>query len=161
MSTTDTPRGSTAASRLWEGRMSVPADEIFSTYVDSIGFDIVLAPYDVLVSRAHAKMLRKQGIIDAETLREILDGFDVIDHEIKTGDFQAGLAPTDEDVHTAIERRLTELSGDSGRALHTGRSRNDLAQMSGRLYVRDVLTRLRERLESMIETLCTLAQDNI
>jgi argininosuccinate lyase len=158
-----TPRDEhgTSTSRLWEGRMNVAANEIFSTYVDSIGFDIVLAPYDVMVSRAHAKMLAHQGIIEASTLREILDGFDVIDHEIKAGDFQASLISTDEDVHTAIERRLTELAGDSGRALHTGRSRNDLAQMSGRLFVRDVLARLNDRLSIMIETLCSLAEKNI
>lgn len=161
MSSQKLPSGSLPATRLWDGRMSVAASEIFSTYVDSIGFDIVLAPYDVLVSRAHAKMLHKQKIIDDETLSHILAGFDVIEHEIKAGDFQESLQSTDEDVHTAIERRLTELTNDSGRALHTGRSRNDLAQMSGRLYVRDVLHRLEDRLVTMIQTLCTLAETNM
>ncbi len=148
-------------SRLWDGRMSVASSEIFSAYVDSISFDIVLAPYDVQVSRAHAKMLEKQAIIDADTLRAILDAFDVIDHEIKSGEFKASIVPTDEDVHTAIERRITELAGDSGKALHTGRSRNDLAQMSGRLYVRDGLDRLSQYLKKMIGTLLDLAENNI
>jgi len=147
--------------RLWEGRIGVTASEIFSAYVDSIGFDIVLAPYDLAVSRAHVRMLSNENIIEQETAQKILDAFDVIEHEINAGDFKASLVPTDEDVHTAIERRLTELTGDAGKALHTGRSRNDLAQMSGRLYVRDFLDRLVTRVDKTIETLVDLADKNI
>lgn len=146
---------------LWEGRMAIGASEIFSQYVDSISFDIVLAPYDVAVSRAHVKMLKATGIVEADTCQKILDGFDVIEHEISSGEFQADLISTDEDVHTAIERRLTELTGDAGRALHTGRSRNDLAQMSGRLFTRDAVERIRVRVDHAIETLCALASKNI
>src|SRR5690606_29480823 len=91
----------------------------------------------------------------------ILDAFDVVEHEISSGEFEACLVPTDEDVHTAIERRITELAGDSGRALHTGRSRNDLAQMSGRLYTRDAVQRIQKQIEHAIVTLTTLARDNI
>lgn len=141
--------------------MTVEASDLFSSYVDSISFDIVLAPYDVAVSRAHAKMLAYTEIIEAETAQTILDGFDVIDHEISTGEFVAGIVKTDEDVHTAIERRLTELTGDAGRALHTGRSRNDLAQMSGRLFTRDAVMRLHANVTQCIETLCVLAEKNI
>lgn len=148
-------------STLWEGRMAIGASEIFSQYVDSISFDIALAPYDVAVSRAHVKMLKETGIVEDQTCQKILDGFDVIEHEISSGEFKACLISTDEDVHTAIERRLTELTGDAGRALHTGRSRNDLAQMSGRLYTRDAVERIRIRIDHAIETLCTLAEKNI
>ena len=148
-------------STLWEGRLSAPSSNIFSKYVDSIGFDIVLAPYDVLVSRAHVKMLSATGIVDESTCQTILDGFDVIEHEISSGEFQASIVSTDEDVHTAIERRITELTGDAGRALHTGRSRNDLAQMSGRLFTRDAIDRIRKSVEQAIAVLCDLASKNI
>lgn len=148
-------------SLLWEGRLGLASSEIFSNYVDSIGFDVVLAPYDVEVSRAHVKMLNATQIVDSETCQKILDAFDVISHEISSGEFHACLVPTDEDIHTAIERRLTELTGDAGRALHTGRSRNDLAQMSGRLYTRDALDRIRTRVEHAVGTLCALAEKNI
>ncbi|MFN8015066.1 MAG: argininosuccinate lyase [Acidimicrobiia bacterium] len=150
-----------AGATLWEGRMAAGVSEIFSIYVDSIGFDIVLAPFDVTVSKAHAKMLASQKIIDKETCQSILDGFSVIEHEIQSGEFAAGIVPTDEDVHTAIERRLTEITGDAGRALHTGRSRNDLVQMSVRLYARDAVIRLKSRIDEMITTLCSLAEKNI
>jgi argininosuccinate lyase len=153
--------GLSKTSPLWEGRLGVGSSEIFNDYVDSIGFDVVLAPYDVEVSRAHVRMLNSTGIVDSETCQKILDAFDVIAHEISSGEFQACLVPTDEDVHTAIERRLTELTGDAGRALHTGRSRNDLAQMSGRLYTRDALDRIRNHVEHAIGTLCALAEKNI
>lgn len=146
---------------LWEGRLSASTSEIFSEYVDSIGFDIVLAPFDVQISKAHAKMLKNSGIIDGETCQKILDGFAVIEHEINSGEFEACLVPTDEDVHTAIERRLTELAGDAGRALHTGRSRNDLAQMSGRLFTRQAIENIKNKLEHMVMTLCYLSEKNI
>ncbi len=153
--------GITNTSPLWEGRLGLATSEIFSQYVDSIDFDIVLAPYDVEVSRAHVRMLKETKIVDEQTCQKILDAFDVISHEISTGEFHAGLVPTDEDIHTAIERRLTELTGDAGRALHTGRSRNDLAQMSGRLYTRDALERIKYYVEHAIGTLCALAEKNI
>jgi argininosuccinate lyase len=152
---------SSSGSRLWEGRLSKGSSEIFSTFVDSIGFDIDLAPFDVLVSRAHVAMLEKQGIIDKQSAQAIHDAFDVIDHEINSGELEAGLVPTDEDVHTAIERRVTELAGDPGKALHTGRSRNDLVQMSSRLYVREALKAIEARVDQLIETLCNLAEKNI
>ncbi len=149
------------ASTLYDGRLSVETSKIFSAYVDSIDFDIVLAPYDLAVSRAHAKMLRSTKIVDEATCEAILDGLNTIDREISSGEFQANLVPTDEDVHTAIERRLTEIAGDAGRALHTGRSRNDLAQMSGRLYTRDAVTRIRTHVEHLVLSLCNLASKNI
>ncbi len=161
MNSTDKPPPAMPNARLFDGRMSMGTSEIFSEYVDSIGFDIVLAPYDVAVSRAHVKMLAHTEIVEKTICQTILDAFDVIDHEISSGEFQACLVPTDEDVHTAIERRLTELTGDAGRALHTGRSRNDLAQMSARLYTRDTVDRIRTRIETMLETLCELATKNI
>ncbi|HMS25693.1 MAG TPA: argininosuccinate lyase [Acidimicrobiia bacterium] len=157
-STSDAPK---PGSTLYDGRLSVETSKIFSAYVDSIDFDIVLAPYDVLVSRAHVKMLLSTKIVDEATCTAILDGLDTIDREISSGEFQASLVPTDEDVHTAIERRLTEIAGDAGRALHTGRSRNDLAQMSGRLYTRDAVTRLTTHVEHLVLSLCNLASKNI
>lgn len=151
----------TKNTKLFEGRFAGGNSEIFNAFVDSIGFDIVLAPFDITVSKAHAKMLFEVKLIDKATRNEIVEGLDQILSEYESGDFKNNLVETDEDVHTAIERRLTELKGDAGRALHTGRSRNDLAQMSGRLFSVSAIDNVLAEVKSMIATLCTLATNNI
>ena len=151
----------TKDTKLFEGRFSEDPSEIFSLFVDSISFDIVLLPFDIKVSKAHANMLKEIGLIDEPTKNEILDGLNIIWTEYESGEFQKALKPGDEDVHSAIERRLTELKGDAGRALHTGRSRNDLAQMSGRLYCVFIIDEISNELKNMITTLAELASKNI
>lgn len=147
--------------KLFEGRFAEGNSSIFSAFVDSIGFDIVLVPFDVQISKAHAKMLHETKLIDKDTRNEIINGLDQILGEYESGEFKANLVDTDEDVHSAIERRLTELKGDAGRALHTGRSRNDLSQMSTRLFTVKAIDNVLAEIKNMIETLCKLAKDNI
>lgn len=151
----------TKNTKLFAGRFDGEASEIFSLFVDSIAFDIVLLPFDIKVSKAHAIMLKETGLIDDKTNDEIQDGLDQILEEYENGTFKDNLKDSDEDVHSAIERRLTELKGDSGRALHTGRSRNDLAQMSGRLFCVKAIDDISAEVKSMIEVLCNLAKKNI
>jgi argininosuccinate lyase len=150
-----------SSTKLFEGRFSADPSEIFSTFVDSIGFDIILLPYDIRVSKAHANMLYEIDLIDEKTKSEILDGLDQILAEYESGEFKANLKSSDEDIHSAIERRLTELKGDAGRSIHTGRSRNDLPQMSARLFCIDAIDNITAELEDTIKVLCDLAKENI
>ncbi len=109
--------------KLWGGRFAGGVDPLAWQYNASISFDFRLAKVDIQGSKAWAKGLHKAGVIRAEELYLILDGLEKIYHEIETSEFC--IQPADEDVHTAIERRLTELVGAAGGRLHTGRSRND------------------------------------
>ncbi len=104
-------------------RFSSPQDPVFQQLNASIGFDWRLGPYDVEQSRAHAKMLADAGIISGADRDALLNGLDRVAEELDSGEFP--LLPDDEDVHMAIERRLTEIVGPVGGKLHTARSRND------------------------------------
>ncbi len=119
---------------LWHGRISEPPSEALWAFTASIDFDRALAAEDVEGSRAHVRMLAGVGLLtDAEASR-ILDALTTVEAEIGDGSFV--FTPTDEDVHTAVERRVTELAGDTGAKLHTGRSRNDQVATDLRLWLR-------------------------
>ena len=100
----------------------------------SIGFDWRLGPYDVDLSRAHARMLAAQGIVAADDRDELLAALDTVEHELEEGTFP--FLPDDEDIHMAIERRVTELAGPVGGKLHTARSRNDQVATDMALFTR-------------------------
>jgi argininosuccinate lyase len=104
-------------------RFSLPPDPVFVSLNASIGFDWRLAPYDVAQSRAHATMLAAVGIISDADRDELLGGLDRVVEELDAGEF--GFLDSDEDIHMAVERRLTEIVGPVGGKLHTARSRND------------------------------------
>ena len=97
-------------------RFSSPQDPLFQALNSSVGFDYRLAPYDLAQSGAHARMLASCGIIDAGDLAEIEKGLDAVRREIDEDSFE--LRPDDEDIHMAIERRLTEIAGPVGGKLH-------------------------------------------
>ena len=123
---------------LWEGRLRGTADEVMA-FTASIDFDRRLAPDDLAGSRAHVRGLARAGIIEQGESAILLAALDRVEQELAEGifAFQAG----DEDIHTAVERRVTELAGDVGAKLHTGRSRNDQVALDLRLYTRrEVLT---------------------
>src|SRR3954467_3942501 len=105
------------------GRFSDPQDPLFQALNSSIRFDYRLAPYDLEQSRAHARMLARSGIISDEDLDELETGLDAVRAGIGADTFL--VAEGDEDIHRAIERRLTEIAGPVGGKLHTARSRND------------------------------------
>jgi argininosuccinate lyase len=109
--------------KLWGGRFASGVDPLAWQYNASISFDFRLAEVDIQGSQAWAKGLSKAGVIDVEEFTQIEKGLDEILGEIRSNIFE--ISHTDEDVHTAIERRLTELIGPVGGKLHTGRSRND------------------------------------
>src|SRR4029077_6393426 len=116
-------------------RFSEPQDPGFQALNASIGFDRRLWPYDVAQSRAHARMLAAQGIVSAEDRDALLAGPDAVEAQLRDGRFP--LAADDEDIHMAVERRLTELAGPVGGRLHTARSRNDQVATDVALFVRE------------------------
>ena len=136
----DRTAGATGAP-LWHGRFEGgPADALWAFTV-SLSYDRRLAPYDLAGSRVHAKGLSRAGVITTEESRQICSALDIVEGEMQRGSF--AFAPTDEDVHTAIERRVTELAGPAGAKLHTGRSRNDQVATAFRLFVKDALSAVR------------------
>jgi len=125
---------SSESKTLWHGRFGAgPADELLA-FTASLSFDQQLAADDLEGSRAHVRMLGRVKLITDDEMQAILAALDTVGSELNEGSFT--FAPTDEDIHTAIERRVTELAGDAGAKLHTGRSRNDQVATALRLYVR-------------------------
>src|SRR4028119_1033273 len=108
---------------LWGGRFGSSPAEAFERLNASIPFDVRLAPHDIRGSIAHAKMLGEQGIVTETEAAELVRGLEVVLGEVESGEFAWTIS--DEDVHTAVERRLREHIGGGALKLHTGRSRND------------------------------------
>jgi len=137
-------------------RFREPADPVFHALNASIGFDRRLAPYDVRQSKAHVSMLAEAGILERAEADELLRGLDAVAGEFEAGTF--AFAPGDEDIHMAIERRLTEIAGPAGGKLHTARSRNDQVATDMALFVREQAEGARRRLCELMGTLTDLAE---
>ena len=121
-------------STLWHGRFGDgPADALLA-YTASIGFDARLAVDDIAGSRAHVQMLGDVGLLASQEVTQVLEALTQTEAELLAGDF--AFVVTDEDIHTAIERRVTELAGLAGAKLHTGRSRNDQVATALRLFAK-------------------------
>jgi argininosuccinate lyase len=118
---------------LWGGRFSGPTDADLRALNDSIGFDARFAQQDIQGSMAYARALAHAGVITEDEANRIRGGLDSVRREFEDGTFE--YADGDEDIHTAVERRLTELVGEVGGKLHTGRSRNDQVATDFRLWV--------------------------
>lgn len=118
----------------WSARFNEPVSDLVKRYTASVFFDKRLALFDIQGSLAHAEMLSANNIISAEDYAAIQQGMKQILAEIENGDFTWQLDL--EDVHLNIEKRLTDLIGDAGKRLHTGRSRNDQVATDIRLYLR-------------------------
>ena len=143
---------------LWGGRFGSSPAEAFEHVNASIPFDIRLAPYDIRGSIAHAKMLGRQEIISEEESSELVRGLEVVLAEVEAGEFSWSLA--DEDVHTAVERRLRELVGDVALKLHTGRSRNDQVALDLHLFVRDAAGKIIKSLLDAMKAFVEVAEAN-
>ena len=128
-----------AKEKLWGGRFHEGTAASVEAYTQSISYDWALYKQDIAGSCAHARMLARQGVISAEEADQLVAGLAAVRAEIEDGTFQ--WKKELEDVHMNIESRLTELVGDVGKKLHTGRSRNDQVALDFRLFVSD---RLRE-----------------
>jgi argininosuccinate lyase len=139
-------------------RFSEEQDPLFRRINASISFDVRLAPFDIEQSKAHARALAKLEVLDDEELGRIVEGLDRIGAELAEGRFE--LAESDEDIHMAIERRLTDTIGAAGGKLHTARSRNDQVATDLALLVRAHSARAIALLESLMETLVSLADSH-
>jgi argininosuccinate lyase len=132
--------GKNTSGRLWGGRFGASPAEAFERLNASIPFDIRLAPHDVRGSIAHARMLGEQGIISDDESATLVRGLEAVLREVEAGELAWDLS--DEDVHTAVERRLRELVGDVALKLHTGRSRNDQVALDLHLFAREAAERI-------------------
>jgi len=149
-------RGAAGAGKAWSGRFAEPVAELVKRYTASVSFDQALAAQDIRGSLAHARMLARQGIIAPDDLAAIERGMAQIGAEIERGEFVWRL--DDEDVHLNIEKRLTQLIGDAGKRLHTGRSRNDQVATDMRLWLRDAIDDIDGRLRDFQSALLDLAE---
>ena len=140
----------------WSGRFAEPVSEIVKRYTASVDFDRRLWRHDIDGSLAHAEMLAHQGIIGADDLAAIRRGMAQIASEIEAGSFVWSIDL--EDVHLNIEKRLTELVGDAGKRLHTGRSRNDQVATDIRLWLRSEIDRIADLLVQLQRALVTVAE---
>jgi argininosuccinate lyase len=125
----------TETTTLWGGRFSGPPDELLRRFGDSLPFDLRLAAVDVRGSIAYAGALERAGAIDGAERAELAAGLEAVGAALAAGSFAPG--PGDEDVHTVVERLLTETVGPVAGKLHTGRSRNDQVATDLRLYLLD------------------------
>jgi argininosuccinate lyase len=140
----------------WSARFSEPVSDLVKRYTASVFFDKRLALFDIQGSLAHAEMLAAQGIIGAQDRADIERGMAQIQSEIEAGSFEWLLDL--EDVHLNIEKRLTELVGDAGKRLHTGRSRNDQVATDIRLYMRAAIDDILVLLANLRGALVDLAE---
>ena len=141
---------------LWGGRFSGgPSEAMFALSV-STHFDWVLAPYDVLASKAHAKVLHKAGLLSDVDLDTMLSGLTELGEKVASGEFRP--APTDEDVHGAMERGLIEIVGpEVGGRLRAGRSRNDQVATLFRMWVRDAIRDTAAQVSDLVDALAEQA----
>ena len=145
-------------SKAWSALFSEPMSELVKRYTASVGFDQRLWKADITGSLAHAEMLHAQGIITAQDHSDIERGLERIAADIEAGRFEWKLDL--EDVHLNIEARLTQLVGDAGKRLHTGRSRNDQVATDVRLWLRDEISTILGLLVALQRALVDVAEAN-
>ena len=143
----------------WSQRFESALHPAIARFNASIGFDIELIEHDLTGSQAHAKMLARVGIISPEEEETLVAGLEQIRQEYRQGQFNPGIDA--EDVHFAVERRLTEIVGDAGKKLHTARSRNDQVGTDTRLYLRQQIQQIRQQLRDFQTVLLDLAEQHV
>ena len=146
-------------SQAWSALFSEPMSDLVKRYTASVFFDKRLWEADITGSLAHADMLAAQGIISTDDHASIRRGMDTIRSEIESGEFDWKLDL--EDVHLNIEARLTQLVGDAGKRLHTGRSRNDQVATDVRLWLRGEIDAISGLLAELQHSLLAVAEKNV
>ena len=141
--------------KMWSGRFSASASSLLDQFNASIMFDRELYREDIEGSLAHAAMLQSRGILSADELEAIRTGLAQVREEIESGAFEWNIS--DEDLHMAIEKRLTQLIGDAGKKLHTARSRNDQVVVDFRRYVLRKNLEIAGQLKALLQTLIDIA----
>ena len=145
--------------KTWSGRFDEPVAELVKRYTASVGFDKRLAEFDIQGSLAHARMLHAVGVLSKSDMADIERGMAEILNEIRQGKFAWSIDL--EDVHLNIEKRLTDLVGDAGKRLHTGRSRNDQVATDIRLYLRAAIDEISILIGAFQTRLVDLADQHV
>ena len=144
--------------QLWGGRFTKQTDEAVKAFNDSIGFDKRLYREDIEGSIAHAGMLGRQGIISEEEAAAIISGLNRILEDVESGALM--ITGEYEDIHSFVEANLIDRIGDTGKKLHTGRSRNDQVALDMKLYTRRRAREIRTDLYSLLETILAVMEEN-
>jgi len=145
--------------KLWGGRFGKETDRLMEAFNASIGFDHRLWAADIRGSIAYARALARAGLISPDEQERLVQGLEAVAQEFTAGEFV--FLPTDEDIHTAVERRLREHVGPAADKLHTGRSRNDQVATDLRLYLMDEIPSLRQHLTDLQEAILTQAERHL
>ena len=145
--------------KMWAGRTAGDVNELADSFNSSISFDSRLYKQDITGSMAHAAMLSAQGIISSGDADSIISALKQILQDIESGNLQ--IDPKAEDIHMFVEQVLTERIGDTGKKLHTARSRNDQVALDLRLYLRDYADEVSSLLKNLVKALKTQAEKNI
>lgn len=142
---------------LWHGRFDAPPSDDLMAYTESLSFDKRLWFDDIVGSKAHVNMLISVGLMTESDGGLVLAALDQVGTEFADGTFV--FEPTDEDIHTAIERRVTQVAGEPGGRIHTGRSRNDQVATAVRLWCKREVAIVRSAVIELVETLEARAQE--
>ncbi|MEO6462906.1 MAG: lyase family protein, partial [Candidatus Eisenbacteria bacterium] len=143
-----------AAEPLWKGRIAGPPDAEFFAFQRSLPFDARLLPYDLRLNAAWARALEKAGLLAATDRERLVQALDAIGRELSPAQAAAGDA---EDVHTLVEAELTRRTGDAGRGIHRGKSRNDQVATDLRLWTADAAEGLAAEVSSLAHALAAQA----
>ena len=145
--------------KLWGGRFTKETNQLVHNFNASIGFDQKFYKQDIEGSIAHVTMLAKQGILTEEEKSTIIDGLQGIKNDIENGTLE--IDGTHEDIHSFVEAHLISRIGDTGKKLHTGRSRNDQVALDMKLYTRDEVVAVDALLKSLLDELHTLMKEHL
>ncbi len=144
--------------KMWAGLTSGETNKLADDFNSSISFDCRMFEQDIKGSMVHAAMLSSKGIIEPEDAEKIIEGLQGILEDLKSG--ALAIDENAEDIHMFVEEVLTERIGDAGKKLHTARSRNDQVALDLRLYLRDEITGIEEKLKSLMLTIADLAAEH-
>ena len=145
--------------KMWAGRFKKEADSKVNDFNSSISFDARMYKQDIMGSIAHAAMLGKTGIIGQMEADKIMAGLSDLLADLESGSLS--FDPDAEDIHMFVEAELTKRLGDTGKRLHTARSRNDQVALDIRLYLRDAMAGVSANVKELAETLCTMASEHL
>ena len=144
--------------QLWGGRFQKKTDDLVYEFNASITFDKTFFKEDLEGSRAHVKMLAKQGIITEDDKNAILEGLDSIEKDVESGRLK--ITTEYEDIHSFVEANLIDRVGESGKKLHTGRSRNDQVALDMRLYTRSQVDYTKSQLINLLNVILRIMKEN-
>ena len=144
--------------QLWGGRFKDKTDDLVYAFNASIDFDKRLYKQDIEGSKAHVKMLARQGVLTEEDRDSILQGLDSILTDIESGNLE--ITSEYEDIHSFVEAVLTDRIGEPGKRLHTGRSRNDQVALDMKLYIREEAGEIRALLTDLLKTILKIMEEH-